>query len=125
MSPILKNLGFSTDSGVSSMDVIFLTQIIFLHIGYLLEYFRTHAFGAVQEVHYFSASLCIFSRFVETVRKYRNKEDVRTSFSNFSDIADSQPPQENFILGIKLFFLLPISEKDVCKHTRGDHFGLY
>jgi len=30
--------------------------------------------GAVQEVGYFPASPCIFSRFVETVRKYRNKD---------------------------------------------------
>jgi len=40
---------------------------------------------------YFLSSPCIFSRFVETVRKYRNKEAVLksyaflTSFSNFSD----------------------------------------
>jgi len=46
-----------------------------------------HAAGAVQEVCYFPASPCIFSRFVETVRKCYNEEGVRTSFSNFSDTA--------------------------------------
>jgi hypothetical protein len=55
-------------------------------------------YGAVREGCYFSDSLCIFSRFVETrfqksFRKCRTKEDVsaskadHTSFSNFSDTA--------------------------------------
>jgi ankyrin repeat protein len=41
--------------------------------------------GVAQEVGYFLGNPRICSRFVETVRKYRNKEAVRTSFSNFSD----------------------------------------
>jgi hypothetical protein len=72
--------------------------------------------GAGQEVGYFPASPRICSRFVETVRKCRIKEAVRTSFSNFSDspkplLSGNAPPITGWDFPLSVDELIPLKGK--------------